>query len=478
MDFAKAVAQAQDDERKNGITLTENGAITNLSTGEYTLDLFFRGGAMRRAPESELRELFVRAFKESPELATRTALFLRDVRQGAGERRIFREYLRFLYDNADKDFLRRVIAKVPELGRWDDLFVLPLHLWIDLVRDNLDNQLLLKWLPREKSKKWPGLAHRIAKELGLSMKEYRKLRAKANTVEQAMSANRWNVIEYQKVPSLAFNRYVNAFSRHNPDRFEKFLDEVRSGKKKINASVISPAEIFVAMKHNRPGALEQWENLPDHLRKKGTRILPMIDVSGSMEGAYVSPSMSVLNAALGLGLYFADKQDEPYNGLVLTFSESPRLVKLHGSVLDKAQQLLDIREHLNTNLMAAFDRILEFALKNNLTNEELPSHLLILSDMEFDSAIHCWDCNYNDAGTVFNHAKRKFESHGYTLPTVVFWNLASRHDNYPVRAGEHNTVLISGYNIHIVQKVVEGTLNELTPWNFFIETISNPRYNF
>jgi hypothetical protein len=101
---------------------TENGAVTLATSGSSNVDLFFQIGAMRGQPVERLYAAFAKAFGENPYIATRILLWARDVRGGAGERKIFRDLLLWLEVHSP-DVLALVIPKIPELGRFDDLYV-------------------------------------------------------------------------------------------------------------------------------------------------------------------------------------------------------------------------------------------------------------------------------------------------------------------------------------------------------------------
>src|SRR5687768_16959302 len=96
---------------------TENGMAAFVSTNDNVVDLFSHIGAMRG---KDIIPLFEKAYHTDPELAVRVALWARDARGGAGERQLFRNILKYLEKN-DRAVTRRVIRKIPELGRWDDL---------------------------------------------------------------------------------------------------------------------------------------------------------------------------------------------------------------------------------------------------------------------------------------------------------------------------------------------------------------------
>ena len=104
-------------------TTTENGMVTNSSSLNLCVDLFFTIGAMRGQDKTRLISNFSKAFNENPLTALRILFWVRDVRGGAGERQIFRDILEYLAVNHTK-VLSKNLAHVSEYGRWDDLLVL------------------------------------------------------------------------------------------------------------------------------------------------------------------------------------------------------------------------------------------------------------------------------------------------------------------------------------------------------------------
>lgn len=91
----------------------------------------------------------------------------------------------------------------------------------------------------------------------------------------------------------------------------------------------------------------------------------------------------------------------------------------------------------NTNLEKVFLLNLESAISNNLPQSELPDKIHIISDMKFDA-------QYNTNGTIFQIMKDIYQKHRYKLPTIVYWNVNGRNNNFPTRNNETGAVLVSG----------------------------------
>lgn len=119
MDFLGAM-KTELDGRK---TLTENGAVAYATSGKELLDFLFAVSALRQADADVIKNRFAGIYYEDPMVAIKFLFWLRDCRGGNGERRIFRECLKWLAENKP-DITMAILELVPEYGRWDDLWVL------------------------------------------------------------------------------------------------------------------------------------------------------------------------------------------------------------------------------------------------------------------------------------------------------------------------------------------------------------------
>ena len=106
------------------------------------------------------------------------------------------------------------------------------------------------------------------------------------------------------------------------------------------------------------------------------------------------------------------------------------------------------------------------AKKNNLTKDDLPTTLLIISDMEFDAATR--------GSTNFEAARQLFEQYGYELPEVVFWNANGRPGNVPITVNDKGVALVSGASPAVVKSVLTG---ELDPETIMLKALNSERYS-
>ena len=455
---------------------TENGMRARKSTASQCVDLFFKIGASRG---KDIVPNFVGALVENQDYALRIAQWARDARGGAGERELFRQILKYLANN-NQDAAIKLLHKVPEVGRWDDLLVFdqgPVRdAAFDLIKSALEagHGLCAKWMPRK------GLvAEQLRNYLGYSPKFYRKrLVELSNTVEQHMCANDWDNINFSHVPSVAAARYKKAFYRHTP-KYADYVNALVKGtdpKVKVNAGAVYPYDVLKGVvghyvTHYNKTELDlvekQWEALENFVGD--ANVLPLVDVSGSMScPAGKNEKVSCLTVAVSLGLYLADKNKGKFKDTFLTFSGSPELLHLKGSIVQKCQQMVKSNWDMNTDLVRAMDKILSTAKNGGVPQEEMPEMLLILSDMQFDQC-----ARFDDS--AMQMIARKFEAAGYNLPKIVFWNL-NAYDNVPVKYDARGVALVSGFSPAIMKAVLSGDNEQFTPEGVMLKAIMNDRY--
>lgn len=446
---------------------TQNNAKTFIRTKSPLLDFYAQAGAMRQDPKGAL-DLFQKAFAEDRQTAVRILFYLRDVRGGQGERDLFRTCLEWIGTNFPGVF-KQIVDFVPEYGRWDDvLFNDPAC--VALVKKQLaeDMQsdtpsLLAKWLPtiNASSPTTRKKAFTIAKLLSMGEVEYRRairaLRKKIKTVEEQMSARKWEDINYSAVPSQASRIYKDAFLKHDEVRYGKFVEKAVTGEVKINAATLYPYQIYQDAHNNYSPTLEAlWNQLPDYTQ--GKNALVVADVSGSMSGTPISVSVS-------LALYFAERNKGQFKDYFVTFSAQPRLQMIQGqTLLEKMNSIEQSQWDMNTNLEAVFELVLNSAVENDIEESEMPETLYIISDMEFDEAMR--------GTTLHDSLKEKYEVAGYKLPNVVYWNVNASGKNLPVRENEQGVALVSGFSPVIFRMVTENK----TPLEVMLETINAERY--
>ena len=433
-------------------TTTTNGAVTNKTSGKECLDLFQRIGNMRYADRLYILEEFQTAFKDDKELATQVLFWARAARIGSGERKTFHTILSEI-GKTSPDFISDNVKTIAELGYWKDLieyFHIPkvISVFAQAVREK--DRLACKWAPRKCAE--------LRDELGFTNREYRKwLKRYSETVEQKMSQEHWDDINYSSVPGSAMRKYYGAFEKQDGIRFDGWKNDKDS---KASVSATYPHEVLKC--NDEALADKLWDNLPDFLEESEENILPMIDTSGSMYG-------EPLAIAISLGMYLAERSKGEFKDMFLSFSENPELVKIVGDNVQ--ERLSNIAEYsdwgMNTDFEKAYMHILRLAKKHNVMKDSMPSMLLVLSDMQFDES--------QRGVTHFEHMKEEYEKAGYELPKIVFWNLDCLPGT-PAECSDDSVAMVSGYSPSIMKAILNA--EEFNPLSIMMEALEDIKIDY
>jgi hypothetical protein len=494
---------------RNGLVETNNGALAHASSGSEVLNVFGLAGAMRNANEKEINTLIHKAWQDDRDLALRVFFYLGDIRGGQGERRFLKQAINYLIKN-DPKIAEKIISLIPEYSRWDLVYefegtALEKEMFQEISKQFKDDMnslskgesvsLLGKWLKsiNTDSDESRRLGRKTAEALGLTIPKYRKslskLRAVIDVVEKKMCAKDWEEIDFNKVPGHAFKKYRHAWTKHVPEKLEGYIKRVETGEIKMKSSVLYPYHIvqnsYSAKTDAEIKTAElQWRDLPNYLEGTTDFIIPVIDTSGSMTSLIGDGSLTAILVAKSIGLYVSERLSGPFKDHYITFSNRPILGKFTGNTLaQKIENMQSIVE--NTNIEAVFDIILRTALTNQTPANEMPTKILILSDMEFDSCVSMnstqtsgWygsgAASKSQLKTLFQTMKSKFEQAGYELPDIVFWNLNSDGKKFPVSQHETGAALVSGFSPSVLKSVLSG--KGLTPMEIMMAVLDNPRY--
>jgi len=491
-------------------TLSENLGVVFKSTGDgKLLDLFATIGGMRNQPINEVISKWRAAYKENPEYAANLILYTRSIRDGGiGERKIARALYRELA-NLEPEKVKRNFKTIVNCGRWDDLFSLegtPVEdsMWAFIVaqlvedvknmKENKPISLLAKWLPsiNTSSAETRRIARVFCSKADLSYKTYRKtlskLRAYLKVTEVDMSANHWEVIDFEAVPSKAMSRYIKAFSKHVPMAFEAYREKLKNGTAKVNAGTISPSEIckkFLtsggvhywgdygwnnsASKANDGRKildvvdLAQWNALPNYVDEE-YEVVCCADISGSMSCCNYEP----LAASVGLATYFAQRNQGSYHNLYLSFAGDSHFIQLEDEwdVERCFKEILGSQVAYNTNMDSSFRAIFNVAKETG----DSPRAMLVISDGEMDNFITSSQCD-----SIVSKWEKKFNDAGLEFPRVISWNVACRNGTV-IAPSNDNVSYLSGYGAGPMQNL--KTFIETTPYEAMIETLSQIQFTW
>lgn len=475
------------------ISTTENGALGYATTGKALVDFNFKVASMRNWSEENIKREFKKVWYENKELALKYLFYVRDVREGLGERRLFREVFKEIVNQKELKDNIKILKLIPEFGRWDDLISLMginddlTHNIVDIIRDQMVSDidgcmkeksisLMAKWLPsiNTSSTKSKTNAKLLCKQLGVKETTYRKtlskLRKYIDVIERKLCANEWDKVNYETVPSNANLKYKDAFLKHDEDRRKKYLESLEKGETKINGSVLFPHDIVAKYRAlEKDEALEAlWKSLPNYV-DNNTNTLVVRDGSASM--TWGNTKIKPLDVATALAIYFSEKCEGQFKDNFITFSSKPELVSLtnYETLRDKLVECYNYNDCSNTNLEATFDLVLDVAVKNHLKQEEIPN-LLIISDMEFDIS---YSTSRYLKDKLFKTIEDKFNKAGYQLPKLIFWNVASRTNTVPLTQNKNGVILVSGFSPAITKMVLS---EELDPYKALVKELMKGRY--
>jgi hypothetical protein len=488
---------------KATLQLTENQAVGYVTSGKNLVDINFKISSYRTNSQNLIYD-FDKAFHEDKNLAVKWLFFARDVREGLGERDLFQKVFSHLISTHKSKNIEYLLSVIPEFGRWKDIFdifeiikdtkyekfvieMIKNQLETDLkaMAQNKSTSLMPKWMPRENtsSKSRVHLARYLQQKLGMKPSEYRKkiasLNKFLNTTEVLLSAKDVKRLDYERIPSLANLKYKNTFLRIDEERRREYLEKLSKGEAKMNMSVGYPHDIVHAyMKDQRfmrgstrfniDEALEgAWKNLKS-LNLSNTIVIG--DSSGSMCAVVGNTQVQALEVAHALGIYCGDHNTGPFKNKMITFSRTPKYLewKDEDTLAAKLGIAFGYSEVANTNIEAVFELILKTAIKNHCKQDEIPGTILIISDMEFDSAT-----DGRTDRTLFDSISEKYEKNGYKLPKICFWNVCGRSNTVPMQENENGVALVSGFSVNTIKLVTSG---QLDPFLILKEVLEQERY--
>lgn len=551
MAFVQAMSMNTADSTKQGV----NGAdvYTEKGVGDYRVSLFttlVRGqtytylndhvqkiveGAEKGLDSEVMRDLFVMAFQT------------RDVRGGKGEKKLFYNFFLSLL-RQDREVALKVLSLVPEYGCWRDMweianmipeleheiFLTAMHTFVKDMGHFVSGEapkmsLLAKWLPREGSGTYPGMAQKIAKVLFPNetsdrkrMILYRKHVSAMNkalkTVEIKMCGKSWAEITPEAVPGRCLKNHKKAFlnepGREHPhahtlrypknnDRnecrqnFLKFIEELKEGRKKAKgADVVMPHELVKPLVDEERMSKEeveiiqgQWNSIREKTLELGGlgKSVAMCDFSGSMSGL---PKL----ISLALGILISEVNHAAFKDHILTFDAVPTWHSFTGmgSLKKKVDSICgDLGQGLNTDFYKACMTIVEKMKGHRVPIGEEPEDLIVLTDMGFDAAAarHTvyrdeaekvdWSTQLEPIREAFRKAGEEVwgESSGWKPPRIVIWNLQAKYNDFHAKADQEGVVQLSGWSPSMLKALQAKGVQIRTPYEGMRQILDDPRYD-
>lgn len=424
-------------------------------------------------------DLFIPAWKEDAITSFKLLMWLRDCRDGSGNRSGSRAIVNWLANN-HPEWIQANIHLLPVVGRWDDLTVLfntPLrdyagNFWANAIDGG--DILAAKWAKRHYKP--------IRQALGMKEVDFRKLLShirKNHIVEHKMCQGQWNKIDYKTVPSVAMARYTKAFIKNDEKRFQAYKNALVQGTTTVHAETLFPHDcIRTALYGDAEMAEAQFDALPNYLEGTNENIMVICDTSSSMS-CIVGGSVQAVHVSQGMALYCSSRLpvDSPFYKRFIGFGSEGKFVDWRKHTFSNALRDRNVfdRAVASTRIDKALDLILKIATTRNIKQEFMPTTLLIVSDMQFTEGAtnsgYSWDShglNEAESLTEIDKAMVRFTDAGYDAPKIVYWN-TNGYKGQQATVNSNNVGLVSGFSPAICKAIFGG--DDFSPYGIMLRAI-------
>jgi hypothetical protein len=512
------------------------------STGDPRVDLsvqLVRGLSTEQIAKG-LQAIFAMGTPEAFEDAFVLAFQTRNIRGGKGERQLMQNMLVYLMSQYPP-LTQNLLEFVPTYGCWRDLIALAeaypkaedsvVSLFVNqLLADSLivgDKPISLcaKWAPRERNHMH--LAKAVAKrmfpevrELSDRLRQYRKivssLNTKIHTTEIKMCSNDWETIEPTQVPARCLQKHRKAFLNENlksqelrhphnevrlacREHFQDFFTRAAKGEVKMHgADTLYPHEVVKTILENQYTEdtynllVAQWKAFVDRAKQGGAmrRMKAMCDFSGSMDGL-----PKLICTALGILVSEVSGSNE-----ILTFDSEPQVHRFdpEATIVEKVQSISDscLGRGLSTDFQKAMDLVLEEVVRKRMKPEDIPTDLVVFTDMGWDRACDSAHLSYY-SGNSYRHVvktepwqthlemireawKRKGEDmwgEPFVPPRIVVWNLRSEYNDFHATSNQEGVVMLSGWSPSLFKMFQEKGIELSTPMSALRAQLDDPLYD-
>lgn len=507
---------------QKNIGLTENSAVTFLTSGKAIIDQFAHAGTAIGRPINQVFAEQATLWAEDPESAVRFPFYLRlitrkvkvseekktdAVQKGAGLRdEAFKRILWLAYNQPE--VFNRNAWLLPVVGSWKDLWTLML---LDMDNENridknfvfsimaagLDDEtqcdLIRKYMPAikanskcktDRAQTLNTLAKAFASFLGLSVKEYRKMKASgtAHEFQKLICARAYADINWNTIPGRALTNLVSGKFLSNHGLTDSYLKWVMSQPTvKFTGYVYELGMKLDAMGRNlsmnqtptRAAALytinKQFDGLIELAKKdqggiKGN-VLCGLDTSGSMSCAIQGvPGLTSYDVCVSLGIYFSELNTGAFHNVVAMFDDTSRVMKLSGTFSEKWEAIRNATTAWgSTNFLSLVRLLADQRRKHkNLPESEFPQTLLVVSDMQFNPTSR-WNHRAKREATnqeeARNILREVFSEEFVKNFNFIWWYCASRdgagHD-VPATMDQGGNYMFSGFDGSIVTLLLGG----------------------
>ena len=502
-------------------TLTENGAVTNITTGSALVDQFGKAGNFRGRAIAEVFADQAQIWAENADAALRFPFYLRmvtrkvkvnadnetdKVQNGQGARdEAFKRLLWIAKEHFDA--FKNNIWALPLVGSWKDIWTLMYYdikeginaiddraLMFEVIAQGLlcdaHVDLVKKYMPRIKSKSkcttdWTKITNELAKQfasyMGITYKEYNKLKTSGNghDFQKLICSRNYDALNWSHIPGRALNLLVTSkfLSNHNlKDDYTKWileqpvakftgyvfelarkLREARGSRGYYNGSKNLPIEV----KHTLDA---QFKGLVDKARADGKiteNVWCCLDTSGSMNrGVEGLKNISCEDIASSLALFFAELNTGAFHNKVIMFDNVSYPYDMKGdSFCDRIMNLPSVGCG-GTNFQSAVDEIIKIRKGHpEIPLEDYPTTILVVSDMQFNPVNYSWGFSTRTEPTNYEYSVRSlktvFPSEFVDNMKFIWWDCASRRrQDFAATTQDNGCYFFSGFDGSIISMLM------------------------
>ena len=473
------------------------------------LELFYNCNRGLNIPR--LYNYLEKSYNENPADTFLIVLFIRDCRNGRGERFLGRKALSWLLLK-DPTRFDRIISYIPEIGRWDDF----LSFWpnviycekksIEYIEKNfnmkfsenklkkvkevqtkilkvfagqlicdLENMekgepisLCAKWAPTENCRldRDKKVVKTLCDIVEWDKKHYRKvyispLRKYGKVVERILCDGEIKNINMDFVPVKAMKKYKKKFIDTIPDKYysRKIFFEYHKNY---------PQEIIYELRKNGYSNLikKKWKNLKTEHPDIFTEYICVMDNSPSINEWVENNNANILPADIiySFSLFFTQFLKSPFKNSIINLHHEPKLYKITGKTLEEKYNFLkDLPWGMTTSLEKIYTIIYKKISRKNLNKNY---KIIIFSDKPINKAIPDYKKTFE--------IEAKYKNSDYNLPEVLYWNLNNDY-SYPKSKKINNIKIINGYSTHILDFIISDS--EYNPKNLLQSIMDNYLYS-
>ena len=521
------------------LVLDEKGA---LSLGANAVDsrvaLFFK--LVRNIPKGSLASLTEMAMKQSEIDTAVLAIQTRDIREGKGERKLFR----WLFWELARENVALGIALInllPHYGSYKDICALhrdleaygtksakalQTHIRCKLLGDALRDQaiadseekaalsLVGKWLPRECSKKGKALARKLALEMGgvsdtlvgdelrnaacASFKKYRKMVSSLNktlgVVETKMCKRRFREVDPGKVPAGSLKKHRRAFFNskglEDADRvecaeaFKAHMAKAVKGEAKVHGRTLFAHDLVKEYFPVRYGDVPMDDDvLEAQWRDLREKFSELAKDGESPLGRYValsdvSGSMSgtPMQVSVALGILISELTHPAFKDRFLTFETHPQWHDL--------SSCSSLKDKVNSTLQSPWGGSTDFERALDKILQACVAARVPEEEMP-EALVVISDMQFDQArnrkrswDTKYGKIRKKWREAGYSkVPGIVFWNVRGDTKDFPVESNQKGVSMISGFSQNLLKQFMSGELLSMSPLDMLRKILDDERYD-